>query len=216
MKKIITLVSLFTASTATNAALVNGNFEDPSLTPGVADFEFIDVLPGWQTTDTKFELWSDGHNGVTSYEGSQHVELNALVAGTLFQEASGVATDQEVGFEFAHRGRESDDTMMMTITDLGADNIFGNADDTLLFSKDYTTGNADWTFYTSANEATITTLGNDIRLAYTAVGGTSLGNFLDDVDFGVGIATVPVPAAAWLFASGLLGFIGVARRNTTA
>jgi len=30
------------------------------------------------------------------------------------------------------------------------------------------------------------------------------------------VAAVPVPAAAWLFGSGLLGLIGVARRKKTA
>ncbi len=32
----------------------------------------------------------------------------------------------------------------------------------------------------------------------------------------IDVAPVPVPAAAWLFGSGLLGFIGVARRKKTA
>jgi hypothetical protein len=38
--------------------------------------------------------------------------------------------------------------------------------------------------------------------------------FIDDVYLGV--ATVPVPAAVWLFGSGLLGLIGVARRKKSA
>ena len=35
--------------------------------------------------------------------------------------------------------------------------------------------------------------------------------FADDITFGV--SAVPVPAAAWLFGSGLIGFIGIARRK---
>jgi hypothetical protein len=35
--------------------------------------------------------------------------------------------------------------------------------------------------------------------------------FADDVTFGV--SAVPVPAAAWLFGSGLIGLIGIARRK---
>jgi len=38
--------------------------------------------------------------------------------------------------------------------------------------------------------------------------------FIDDVYLGV--AAVPVPAAAWLFGSGLLGLVGVARRKKAA
>ena len=36
-----------------------------------------------------------------------------------------------------------------------------------------------------------------------------------DVDAGMNSKVVPVPAAAWLFGSGLLGLIGIARRKTT-
>jgi hypothetical protein len=33
---------------------------------------------------------------------------------------------------------------------------------------------------------------------------------------GVALTSVPVPAAAWLFGSGLLGLVGIARRKETA
>ena len=40
------------------------------------------------------------------------------------------------------------------------------------------------------------------------------GNYIDQgVTGGVQVSAVPVPAAAWLFGSGLLGLIGVARRK---
>lgn len=43
--------------------------------------------------------------------------------------------------------------------------------------------------------------------------GRSLGNMMTAANFS---ATVPVPAAAWLFGSGLLGLIGIARRRQLA
>ena len=35
-------------------------------------------------------------------------------------------------------------------------------------------------------------------------------------DFTVGVSAVPVPAAAWLFSSGVIGLVGIARRKKTA
>jgi hypothetical protein len=43
------------------------------------------------------------------------------------------------------------------------------------------------------------------------VGTGPTGNYYDNVNFGV--TPVPVPAAVWLFGSGLLGLVGVARRR---
>jgi hypothetical protein len=37
-----------------------------------------------------------------------------------------------------------------------------------------------------------------------------------DGDVGVAVSTVPAPAAAWLFGTGLLGLAGVTRRKTAA
>jgi hypothetical protein len=54
------------------------------------------------------------------------------------------------------------------------------------------------------------------------IGATYLGNNIYNVDFGDGtvlqvdVTVVPVPAAVWLFGSGLLGLAGVARSKKTA
>jgi phospholipase/lecithinase/hemolysin len=42
---------------------------------------------------------------------------------------------------------------------------------------------------------------------------TTVGHSIFAVEFAASISTVPIPAAAWLFGSGLLGLIGVARRK---
>ena len=41
---------------------------------------------------------------------------------------------------------------------------------------------------------------------------TASGLYFDDLSF----TTVPIPAAVWLFGSGLLGLIGISRRNKAA
>lgn len=204
------------------AGLINGSFENPPQSPGVASNGFVtnSTIPGWKTTapDENIEIWSDDFLGVSAYEGTQHAELNAFFESTLYQD-SAIAGGLQVGFQFAHRGRAGTDTMRLTITDLGLDNLLGGGNDTVLFTKTYTTGNAAWAFYTSFGEAPIFTLGNTVRFAYesvSSVGGTTIGNFLDAADFGTGVAgtpsTVPEPGTLTLMACGLGTLLARRRR----
>jgi hypothetical protein len=171
--------------------ITNGSFEEPRVTPGVRDNWQPDAsfLPGWFSTasDNLVEVWTDGFGGIQSYDGDQHVELNAFEAAALYQDIPGIPAGSGLGFGFAHRGRADFETMRLTITDLGADGDLGGGDDTVLFTKDYTTGVNAWVFYSDAGEPTITALGNTVRFSCGAVGGTTVGNFLDFALFGAGV-----------------------------
>lgn len=210
---VVTLGGVATA----NAGLINGGFESPPVAANSVNFPAS--IPGWQTTDSAFEIWGTGFNGVPAYEGNQFAELNAFIAGTLYQDVSGITAGSLVGFQFAHRGRAGNDTMRLTITDLGANGVLGGGDDTVLFTDTYTDGTAAWGFYT--NGSPILALGNTVRFAYEAVssaGGASVGNFLDAADFGVGVGA-PVPApSTWVVAAviGTCGLGAYARRRTPA
>jgi hypothetical protein len=143
-----------------------------------------------------FEIWSSGFEGVTAQEGEQFVELNAKEEGALYQDLLGIERDAVLDFSFAHRGRNGDDTLKLTITDLGADNAAGGGDDTELFTKEYTTGKSAWAVYDSTTESKILALGNKVRFAFHAVYATggrgpdkTEGNFLDAAEFGVGVVT---------------------------
>jgi hypothetical protein len=203
------------------AGLINGGFESPSFTPGSPDFSFIDAasLPGWNTTaaDNVIEIWSDGFQGIPAYEGTQFAELNANLVSTLFQDSDGIASGSILGFEFAHRGRLGIDTLRLDITDLGLDGVFGTADDSLLFSKEYADGNQSWGFYTSAGEAPIVALGNTVRFSYVSVsaaGGNSVGNFIDAADFGVGVAQpIPEPMTLSMILAGLVPVYRLSKRT---
>jgi hypothetical protein len=69
-----------------------------------------------------------------------------------------------------------------------------------------------------------TTLGPDVAGGVTLqlksscgpVEGCGVDAFFDNITISTDVAAVPVPAAVWLFGSGLLGLIGVARRKKTA
>ena len=86
----------------------------------------------------------------------------------------------------------------------------------------------DWTA-TNESFATLNLTGSDLfRLAISTDGGSSWSGdtswspagtdilnvtFSDGTILSVDIKVVPVPAAVWLFGSGLLGLVGVARRK---
>ncbi len=206
-------------STAGAAALVNGGFEQPSFSGSSVNFLTDTSMAGWRTTasDHQIEYWSNGFNGVASYEGSQHVELNAFQVSTLYQDISGIAAGSTVGYQFAHRGRAGVDTMRLTITDLGANNAIGGGDDTVLFSQLYSDGNTSWGFYSDASA--LTALGHTLRFAYesvSSVGGPSVGNFLDAAAFGVGVGAVPEPSSIALSLLGLAGVGAVRRKSAKA
>jgi hypothetical protein len=176
--------------TAPPCGLVNPSFEEPRYSPGVASIHFPleDDVPGWSTAaaDNQIETWTDGFNGVTSFDQGQHVELNGDPGWTIYQDVTGVPADLLINFSFAHRARApGTDTMRLTITDLGPDGIPDGGNDVALFVKDYSTG-LSWVQYTSASEPPIATLGNAIRFAYSGIssnGGTGIGNFLDAANF---------------------------------
>ena len=109
-----------------------------------------------------------------------------------------------------HRGRGGVDTLELLISDLGTDNAAGGvgpAADTLLFNQQYSTGNTAWVQYSAPTIGPLT-LGNDMRFAFASIsafgGIQSIGNFLDNVSFGVG---VPEPASValigWALAAGV-------------
>lgn len=203
------------------AGLINGSFEDPDI--GNGNIQYLPSIPGWKTTDSRFELWSDDAWGLgfKAYEGNQWAELNYVIAGTLYQDVSGIAAGSRVGFQFAHRARPGGseyrvDKMSFALTDLGANGEFGDSDDTQLFYKEYSDSTLAWGFYTAATEVPIYALGHTVRFAYTAIDSyaPSFGNFLDAADFGVGVG-LPAPdgaATLILLGTALAGLVAARRR----
>ena len=172
----------------------NPSFEEPRIRKEA--FEFRTTVPGWRSTRGLFEIWPTGFLGVPAYDGNQFVELNARNEGTLYKDVTNIERDTPIGFSFAHRGRNGEDTLKLTITDLGPDNAVGGDDDTELFAKEYTTGNRKWAVYDNATEPEIKARGSRVRFAFAAVHGNegkepgnAEGNFLDAVELGVGVTS---------------------------
>ena len=210
------LASLFFLSSAINSAyatnaITNGGFEEPVLTPAMNSGNFYQFpqadVPGWSTTasDGEIEIWSRNFSGAPFAEGEQHAELNASFAGGLFQTVTGIPSGATVGFSFQHRGRDSVDSLRLTIIDLGADGLLDGVDDTELFNDDFTAQPGFW--ITNTGIASIQTLGNPIRFGFESLEVTTPqnGNFLDDVQFGIGIG-IPEPNSLALLAGSFLLF----------
>jgi hypothetical protein len=216
---LVCVVAVALCPAANAISLINPSFEQPVFAPNSVNIVPDGTVPGWHTTesDHAIEIWHQFFNGVPAFDGTQFAELDANAEGTLYQDVTGIAAGQVLTFHFAHRGRVTVESMQLDITDLGADGIYGTGDDHVLFSKAYADGTSAWGFYTSATEAPIVALGNNIRFSYVSLVPGSVGNFLDDADFGVGVSTenpndsVPEPATLTLVGLGLAAWI---RRKT--
>jgi uncharacterized repeat protein (TIGR01451 family) len=158
-------------------ALTNGGFELPVI-PN-ATFRLVPQaqVPGWSTTATDglIELWSNGFQGVPAFEGRQFAELNATQASTLFQDLP-TTPGQQLFWRLAHRGRSGVDTMQLRI---------GPPGQPPNFTQQMSDGNTAWVVYTGTY--TVPPGQTVTRFAFaavSAVGGPTVGNFLDGIFFG--------------------------------
>jgi hypothetical protein len=189
--------------------LVDGSFESNDIYYG---YGFLQggVDTAWLTTapDNLIEVWGQFME-VPAYDGTRCVELNANYASTLYQTVAPIAAGSAVNWHFAHHGRYGTDTMRLTITDLGGDQVWGGGNDTTVYTGEFSADNTAWVL----NYGSVTALGNSMRFAFeavSAVGGNTQGNLIDWCDFGVGV--VPAPGAISILA--LAGILGCARRRS--
>jgi len=154
-----------------------------------------DDVPGWNTTatDNRIELWQSGFNGVVSFDGQQHAEVNANRFGAFFQDLQSTP-ETEVLWEFAHRGRSGVDTVEVLIGP-----VAGPLDSQGAFSTD----NDDWVLYSGRYDVPVgqSTTRFEFRAIATANGNTSVGNFVDGLriapscDYGDAPGSFPVARA---------------------
>ncbi len=121
------------------------------------------------------EIWSNGSNGVPAFAGSFFAEVNAYVAGDLYQDIQ-TTPGTTFTWQFAHRGRAGNDTLQLKM---------GAPGSTVQITQ-VTTGNTAWQLYSG----TYTVPGgqNITRLEFEAVssaGGAGTGNFIDGISFSV-------------------------------
>ena len=217
----IVAIALFNAN-ITNAAnmIINGSFENPTNTKNWKYYNSSNV-PGW--SGSNIEIWKSGLiEGVHSYKGGQHAELNAhghSAPFSIYQTIETVA-GQNYRLSFAYRARVGNSLESVESFWVGADN--GS-----VFDTDQTNDIFNNIMDDHVKGSWATFIGNFIAQSdYTTIYFSSIspntgkyatyGNFLDDISVSSlpAIAIVPIPASIWLFASALVGFIGFSRRRS--
>ncbi|NBS50279.1 MAG: hypothetical protein EBS97_06700, partial [Verrucomicrobia bacterium] len=199
------------AATFSIDGLTNGTFEEgptlPPNNPPVNSFSFIPEgqVRGWKTTasDHIIELWYSGHEGVPSYQGPIFAELDANMRGTLYQDVI-MTRSGYVDYSFLHRARNTADSMQFKIEELVGGP--GSAVAAVRYSRDFTTGQT-WTRY-EGGQVTTVAAGKVYRFSYVSLspGSSSVGNFLDDAKFGIGVVQGIPPAI--LSTNPILGTVG--------
>ena len=187
------------APVACEAGILNDGFEEPVIAgtsiPPLATFSGGNILilrendfPWWGTISNSpssggnfdqrngIEIWNQNQtaiSGTLPFEGNQFAEINAFVAGRLYQDFT-VPAGTQIRWQVAHRGRAGDDTM----------GIFLGPPDNEVLQSVQTTPRTEWRVYSGIYTVPA---GQDItRFALRAqntAGGTesSVGNFVDDV-----------------------------------
>ena len=152
--------------------LVNSDFENVPLSGTHAQLD-ASLVDGWNTTatDNKIEIWRDGFLGHPAYSGTFFAELNATQPSALYQDVE--ATPGEIiRWGFAHRGRNTDETMQLKIGPSGGPyEVIG----------DFTDGPTAWGYY--SGEYVVPTGQANTRFLFSANDGDAAANLIDAPTF---------------------------------
>lgn len=195
MKKLFTLVALLTAATTASANLVqNSSFEQETQANGT--WSVYSSINGWSTTNGSGIEIRNNVEGIAS-NGVNFVELdsnnNSAMVQTITTSAGSL---YELLFDYSPRVNQPSTTNGIS--------VFWNG---TLLAEITGTGGVSNSWITQ--QFFVTGTGNDV-LQFSATGAND--SFGGNIDY-VQLNAVPVPAAAWLFASAL-GLFGFARRNS--
>jgi hypothetical protein len=207
MKKfLLGLTILLGLSAQAHAAGVNlvsnGSFEDPDISTGSWTVLYDGDLTNWEAGPAGVEV-RDNVAG-TAYDGDQFIELdthNANNTNSSITQTLATTAGNMYELSFAYSGRISQSAETNAIS------VFWNG---VMIDTVTAIGGAthNWLVYSFLVEGK----GNDI-LTFAANGlADTLGGSLDAVS----VSAVPVPAAAFLFAPALLGFMGLRRKAAKA
>lgn len=189
------------ASAQVQRSFINTGFEQPDI-GNTACFRILSetYVSGWTTSHSiqapggnctvsfpgngrSIEIWANSFGGVTSAEGTQHVELNAYEASRLSQSVC-LVSGETVGWSFAHRARSATETAEILIGSQtiarvsSATNGTGSVVFATLGTATRTALSNNWNRFEGSFAYTGAT--GTSNIGFSAIGGTASGNFLDD------------------------------------
>jgi hypothetical protein len=207
MKKAMLFLGAFLFASSASAAiksLVDG-FEAEDLTGAESNGTVLNktTFNNWTVTDGTVDLKKTGTYGITCNTGSYCVDLDGSTkdAGIFTSTEQFQARAYEVSFAYSGNQRgayingSSNQSDFFTVE-------FSNAQGVLL-SKEVAYTEA-WSVFTA-----IIVLDDVANLSFSVTGGDNQGVVLDDISV---VSAVPVPAAAFLFAPALVGFMALRRK----
>jgi hypothetical protein len=202
MKKAMLFLGAFLFASSTSAAitsLVDGFENDVRENTGSG---FLGLnqenFNNWEVVDGTVDLKKTGTWQVTCYAGELCVDLDGSTAdaGKLRSKDEFEAGNYVVSFAYSGSQRDFADLVdSFKVQFLTAGG--------LIFEKDVAWSD-DWTVFTTS-----LFLSDDAKIQFNVLGGDNVGVLVDNIS----VSQVPVPAAAFLFAPALLGFMGLRRRK---
>lgn len=158
-------------SICTDNFFLNNDFEKGPILPNSYIITDETNVEGWSTTatDNKIELWKSGFNGVPAQNGTYFAELNANQSAALYQRIC-TSPGAEITWSVWHRGRSGVDNAVVRI---------GENLTTATTEATMTTGKNAWVQYSGVY--TVPADQQDTYFIFEAVGGGSVGNFIDNI-----------------------------------
>lgn len=217
MKQFFRLLALSTISFApisfaATITSLNDGFEGETPTSSQTNFS---SFQNWDVSAGTVDLINGDNNpwGLTCNSGSWCVDLDgsSKEAGTLTTKETFAAGTYNISFAISGNQRNADSDTV----NYGFDTSTSNDEDVIAISA-FSFGTSDGLLDLSLNGnqgwqtiSTIMTISESQKFVFQHLGKDNIGLLLDDVS----ISAVPLPAAVWLFGSGLMGFMALRRRS---
>jgi hypothetical protein len=220
----LAMLAAMSFSTASSAALVNASFEDTDASGGD-----VAGAAGWFSFNNSYSSSNLFGPPVffvnpTAHSGTQVLKQYGGDGGSGQGGVAASAGDTVSASVYAQNwaGDEFQNLALLQIAYfdtgsnlLGVDEIFADTLGNQAYTLTPKTGEfaSDWTLMELSGIAPENTASAQILLLHILTDGTPASGSIFWDDASLSVSAVPVPAAVWLFGSGLLGLVGVARRR---